>query len=335
MTRIALDAMGGDHAPMEIVRGAKDAAQELGIHIILVGDEEKISKELDGNDAEGLISIVHAPEVVGMHDHPVSAIRKKKNSSIVIATQLVKEGAADAVVSAGSTGAQMASSLFILGRIAGVDRPAISTLLPTSKGVLTLLDVGANVDCRPQHLKQFAIMGSLYAEKILGFPSPRVGLVNIGAEETKGNELTLSSYKLLQETEINFIGNVEGRDLFLGGSDVAVCDGFVGNVILKSAEGLALSIMGMFQQEMGRLEDIIGRERVIHIMSGFKKRMDYAEYGGAPLLGVDGVSVISHGSSRAKAIKNAIRVAKETVEQGLVPAIKASLEKELGKGGEA
>lgn len=335
MIRIALDAMGGDHAPMEIVRGAKDAAHDLGIHIILVGDEEKIRKELDGDDAEGLISIVHAPEVIGMDDHPVSAIRKKKNSSIVIATQLVKEGAADAVVSAGSTGAQMASSLFILGRIAGIDRPAISTLLPTAKGVLALLDVGANVDCRPQHLKQFAIMGSLYAEKILGLPAPRVGLVNIGAEETKGNELTLAAYKLLQETEINFIGNVEGRDLFLGGSDVAVCDGFVGNVILKSAEGLALSIMGMFQQEMGRLEDIIGRERVIHIMGGFKKRMDYAEYGGAPLLGVDGVSVISHGSSRAKAVKNAIRVAKETVEQGLVLAIKASLEKELSKGGEA
>lgn len=332
MTRIALDAMGGDHAPMEIVRGARDAAHELGVHIVLVGDEEKIQRELDGDTAGGLITIVHAPEVVEMDEHPVSAIRKKKNSSIVVATQLVKEGAADAVVSAGSTGAQMASSLFILGRIAGVDRPAISTLLPTAKGVVALLDVGANVDCRPQHLKQFAVMGSLYAEKVLGLPNPKVGLLNIGSEETKGNDLTLASYGLLKEAEIHFIGNVEGRDLFLGSTDVAVCDGFVGNVVLKSAEGLAMSILGMFQQEMGRLEDILGRERIMHTMGGFKRRMDYAEYGGAPLLGVDGVSVISHGSSRARAIKNAVRVAKETVQQGLVPAIKASLEKEIGKG---
>ncbi|ABO50593.1 phosphate:acyl-[acyl carrier protein] acyltransferase [Desulforamulus reducens MI-1] len=330
MIKIALDAMGGDHAPMEIIRGARDAAQELGVHILLVGDQEKIQKELDGDEAGGLISIVHAPEVVGMEEHPVSAIRKKKNSSIVVATQLVKEGVADAVVSAGSTGAQMASSLFILGRISGVDRPAISTLLPTAKGVVVLLDAGANVDCRPKHLKQFAVMGSLYAERVLGLPSPKVGLVNIGAEETKGNELTIASYQMLQKTSINFVGNVEGRDLFLGGSDVAVCDGFVGNVILKSAEGLAMSILGMFKQELGRLEDIIGNERIMHMLGSFKRRMDYAEYGGAPLLGVNGVSVICHGSSRARAIKNALRVAKETVEQGLVPAIKESLENDKG-----
>lgn len=330
MIKIALDAMGGDYAPMEIVRGARDAAQELGIEIILVGDQEKIERELSGKFVDNLISIVHAPEVVGMHEHPVNAIRKKKNSSIVVATQMVKEGAADAIVSAGSTGAQMASSLLILGRIAGVDRPAISTLLPTAKGVLVLLDAGANVDCRPQHLKQFAIMGSLYAEKVLGLPAPKVGLVNIGAEETKGNELTLATHGLLKETKINFVGNVEGRDLFLGSSDVAVCDGFVGNVILKSAEGLAMSILGMFKQELGRLEDVIGTERMMHMMGGFKRRMDYAEYGGAPLLGVNGVSVICHGSSKARAIKNALRVAKETVEQGLVPAIKKSLENDKG-----
>ncbi|WP_003542988.1 phosphate acyltransferase PlsX [Desulfotomaculum nigrificans] len=330
--KIALDAMGGDHAQMEIVRGAIDAAQELGVHIILVGDQDRIMKEMDGNDVGGLVSVVHAPEVVRMDEHPVSAVRKKKNSSIVVATQLVKEGAADAVVSAGSTGAQMASSLFILGRIAGVERPAISTLLPTMEGVVALLDVGANVDCKPQHLKQFAIMGSLYAEKILGLPSPRVGLLNIGAEETKGDELTLASYKILKESDINFTGNIEGRDIFLGGSDVVVCDGFVGNVVLKSAEGLALSLMGMFKQELGRLEDIIGRERMVHIMSSLKRRLDYAEYGGAPLLGVNGVSVISHGSSRARAIRNAVRVAKETVEQGLVQAIKEKLETESSKG---
>lgn len=330
--RIALDAMGGDHAPMEIVRGARDAAQEFGVSILLVGDQERINKEMNGDDVGGLISVVHAPEVVGMDEHPVSAIRKKKKSSIVVATQLVKEGAADAVVSAGSTGAQMASSLLILGRIAGVDRPAISTLMPTTKGVVVLLDVGANVDCKPQHLEQFAVMGSLYAEKILGLPNPRVGLLNIGEEETKGNELTLAVYNLLKKSDLNFVGNIEGRDLFLGGSDVVVCDGFIGNVVLKAGEGFALGLLGMFQQELGRLEEVIGRERILHIMGGFKRRMDYAEYGGAPLLGVDGVSVISHGSSRARAIKNAIRVARETVGQGLVPAIKASLEKDAMKG---
>lgn len=332
MTRIALDAMGGDYAPGEIVRGAKDAAHELGVNIILVGDQDKILAELDGEDAGGLISVVHAPEVVGMDEHPVSAIRKKKNSSIVVATQLVKEGAADGLVSAGSTGAQMASSLFILGRISGVDRPAISTLMPSARGVVALLDAGANVDCRPQHLKQFAVMGSLYAEKVLGLPTPKVGLLNIGSEETKGNDLTLATYKLLQEADMNFVGNVEGRDIFLGTSDVVVCDGFVGNVVLKTAEGLAMGLLGMFQEELGRLEDIIGSEAIMHIMGGFKRRMDYAEYGGALLLGVDGVSVISHGSSKARAVKNAIRVAKETVEQELVPAIKASLEKDIVKG---
>lgn len=330
--RIAVDAMGGDHAPMEIVRGARDAAHDLGVSILLVGDQEKIARELDGDDVGGRIVIVHAPEVVGMGEHPVNAIRKKKNSSIVVATQLVKERSAEAIVSAGSTGAQMASSLLILGRIKGVDRPAISTLMPSAKGAVVLLDAGANVDCKPQHLQQFAVMGSLYAEKVLGLPSPKVGLINIGSEESKGNELTLASYKLLQQSGLNFIGNIEGRDLFLGDSDVAVCDGFVGNVILKSAEGFAFGLLGMFQQELGRIEDIIGRERIMRIMSGFKRRLDYAEYGGAPLLGVDGVSVICHGSSKARAIKNAIRVAKETVEQGLVPAIKESLEKDSVKG---
>ncbi|GAB6157695.1 phosphate acyltransferase PlsX [Desulfotomaculum varum] len=333
MIKIALDAMGGDYAPAEIVRGAREAARELELQIILVGHQERIQQELAGDDAGGLLSIVHASEVVGMDEHPVSAIRKKRDSSIVVATQLVKDGVADAVVSAGSTGAQMASSLFILGRIAGVDRPAISTLLPTANGVVALLDAGANVDCRPQHLQQFAVMGSLYAEKILGLINPKVGLINIGAEETKGNELTLAAYNLLQETNINFIGNVEGRDLFFGTVSVAVCDGFVGNVILKSAEGLAMYVLGMFKQELGKLEDILGREKIMHILGGFQRRMDYAEYGGAPLLGVDGVSVICHGSSRARAIKNAVRVAKEAVEQQLVRAIKLSLEKENFKEG--
>lgn len=332
--KIALDAMGGDYAPEQIVQGALIAAREDKIQIILVGKQEVIDRELNGDYADGLISVVHAPEVIEMGEHPVTAVRRKKGSSIVVATQLVKDGAADAVVSAGSTGAQMASSLFILGRIPGIDRPAISSLLPTAGGVVVLLDVGANVDCKPQHLQQFGMMGALYAEKVLGRSQPRVGLVNIGAEETKGDELTLAAYQLLKGTKINFTGNVEGRDLFLGGADVAVCDGFVGNVVLKAVEGFALAQFGMFKQELGCLGEKIGAEQLATVLAHFKKRMDYAEYGGAPLLGVNGVSIITHGSSKALAIKCAIRVAREAVESELVQAIQTNLADGKLKGGD-
>ncbi|WP_031515293.1 phosphate acyltransferase PlsX [Desulfofalx alkaliphila] len=324
--RIALDAMGGDYAPVETVKGALLAAEELQVEIILVGDGPVIENELKGNSVNGLVSIEHAPEAIGMDENPASAVRKKRNSSIVIGNGLVKKGVADAVVSAGNTGAAMASSLFGLGRVKGIDRPAIATVMPSAKGPMVLVDAGANVDCKPHHLQQFAVMGSLYAERVLGIAKPRVGLINIGSEEGKGNELTQAAYPILKETpNLNFIGNVESRELLMGNCQVMVCDGFVGNVLLKASEGVALVLMGMVKQGLERLASEVDPQTLAAAMKVIKQRMDYAEYGGAPLLGVNGVSIVGHGSSKAQAIKNAIRVAKESVEGGLVTAIGKSI----------
>ncbi|MBE3585194.1 phosphate acyltransferase PlsX [Desulfofundulus thermocisternus] len=325
--KIAVDAMGGDHAPGEIVRGAVEAAREYRQKIILVGDQEKIMLEL-GQSPPEQIEVFHAPEVIAMGEHPAVAVRKKKQSSIVQAVRLVREGEAVAVVSAGSTGAAMAASLLGLGRIQGIDRPAIASILPRNGGATLLIDAGANVDCKPQHLLQFAIMGSLYAEKILGIPSPRVGLLNVGEEETKGNELTLAALPLLRQAEnINFTGNVEGRDIFAGTVDVVVCDGFVGNIVLKAGEGLAIALLKMIKEEVTRSWLAkMGTALATSVFRCFEKRIDYAEYGGAPLLGVNGVSIICHGSSTARAIKNAIKRAREAVEAGLVDAIKSNVE---------
>jgi glycerol-3-phosphate acyltransferase PlsX len=263
-----------------------------------------------------------------MDEHPASSVRKKKGSSIVQANLLVKEGSAQAVVSAGSTGAAMAASLLYLGRIKGIDRPAIASVLPTMKGGTVLLDVGANVDCKPQYLLQFAIMGNLYASKILGIIKPRVGLLNIGEEETKGNELTLAAFPLLRQSGIDFIGNVEGREVFSGDIDVIVCDGFVGNIVLKTSEGLAMALKSMIKQEIScSITAKLGILLTLPSLKRFRQRIDYTEYGGAPLLGINGISVISHGSSTAKAIKNAIRVAADAVENGLVSSIRADIEK--------
>ncbi|MTI79840.1 MAG: phosphate acyltransferase PlsX [Firmicutes bacterium] len=320
--RIALDAMGGDHAPKEIVKGALLAAEELQVEIILIGDKEVIENELNGHNADGLITIKHTSEVIGMDEHPATAVRKKRDSSIVVGAGLVKQGEADAVISAGNTGAAMAASLFALGRIKSIERPAISTVIPTAQGAMVLLDAGANVDCKPKHLQQFAVMGSVYAEKILGKTNPRVGLVNIGSEEGKGNELTQSVYPMLKDSQpLNFAGNVEGRELVLGDVDVAVCDGFVGNVILKTIEGCGMALMGMVKQGLQPLAEQLGPEQVFGSLAELKERMDYSTYGGAPLLGLNGVSIISHGSSNAHAIKNAVRVAKESVDKNLVAAI--------------
>jgi glycerol-3-phosphate acyltransferase PlsX len=324
--KIAVDAMGGDFAPGEIVKGSLMAAREYKQAVILVGDEEKIRVELGGVDPGELISIVHAPEVVDMGEHPAVAVRRKKNSSIVRATQLVKDGEADALVSAGSTGAAMAAALLGLGRIKGIDRPAIAGVLPSEKGYTVLLDVGANVDCKPQNLLQFSVMGYLYAKRVLGVANPRVGLLSNGEEETKGSELTLAAYPLLQQAGINFIGNIEGRDLFRGTVDVAVCDGFVGNVVLKSAEGIAGALYNTLREEINRSWLAkAGIVLAIKALMRFKKRIDYAEYGGAPLLGVNGVSIICHGSSTAKAVKNGIRVAMESVDNRLVDSILDSI----------
>lgn len=330
--RVAVDAMGSDFAPEQIILGAIEAAKEYRCDIVLVGDKEQIQKFLDKSDTKDLnISIQHASEVIEMHEHPGAAVRKKKDASVVIATKLVKEGLCDAVISAGSTGAGVAAALFGLGRIKGIERPTIATPMPNLSGTTVLLDSGANVDSKPKHLVQSAIMGSLYAEYVLGIKTPRVGLLNIGEEETKGNEQALATYPLLQQLQtVNFIGNAEGRDIPRGTVDVVVCDGFVGNVVLKFGEGLASAIMQFIKEAIknsGFLTKIASL-MVLPALKTLKKKIDYAEYGGAPLLGVDGCFIICHGSSKAKAIKNAIRVAIEFTDNKVVEHIRENIAKE-------
>lgn len=326
--KIVVDGMGGDYAPDVVIDGAVLAVKEYNLEIIIVGNEEVLKNALLKTGYNGdKITIHNATEFISMGEHPGNAVRKKKDSSIVVGTKLVKEGIGDAFISAGNTGACMASALLGLGRIKGIQRPAIGTVMPTEKGVSLILDAGANADCKPINLFQFAIMGSIYAERILGIKNPTVGLLNIGEEETKGNELTLAAYPLLKESKLNFIGNIEGRDIFAGKADVVICDGFVGNVVLKLSEGLSTTIMRTIKNEL--MSNIIGKIGGLLIkksMLKLKKRLDYAEYGGAPLLGVNGISIISHGSSNAVAIKNAIRVAKECIETEVVTSIKASLD---------
>lgn len=330
--RVAVDAMGSDFAPEQIILGAIEAAKEYRCDIVLVGDKEQIEKFLDKSDTKDLnISIQHASEVIEMHEHPGAAVRKKKDASVVIATKLVKEGLCDAVISAGSTGAGVAAALFGLGRIKGIERPTIATPMPNLNGTTVLLDSGANVDSKPKHLVQSAIMGSLYAEYVLGIKNPRVGLLNIGEEETKGNEQALATYPLLQQLQtVNFIGNAEGRDIPRGTVDVVVCDGFVGNVVLKFGEGLASAIMQLIKEAIknsGFLTKVASL-MVLPALKTLKKKIDYAEYGGAPLLGVDGCFIICHGSSKAKAIKNAIRVAIEFTDNKVVEHIRENIAKE-------
>jgi phosphate acyltransferase len=326
--RIAVDAMGGDYAPQEVVAGALEAAQAYpDLEIILVGQPEALKPFIQTLPEN--IAIHPASEVVGMDEHPATAVRRKKDSSIVVATRLVKEGNASAVVSAGSTGAQMAAALFGLGRIKGIERPAIATVLPTAQGGKLVLDVGANPDAKPKHLYQYGLMGSIYANKILHIDSPKVALLNIGSEETKGNELALASYELLKHAPVNFVGNIEGRDIPKGTADVVVCDGFVGNIVLKFAEGLALSLFGMIKEQITASPSRkLGALLVKPGLKEIAKVMDYAEYGGSPLLGVDGVSIVCHGSSKAKAIRNAIRVARECVESKYLDEIKTHLKEE-------
>lgn len=330
--KIAVDAMGSDYAPEQIVLGAIEAAKEYQCEIILVGDQEQIEKVLHKNDINGLnITIRHASEVIGMHEHPGAAVRKKKDSSVVVAAKLVKEKECVAAISAGSTGAGVAAALFGLGRIKGIDRPTIATPMPNINGTTVLLDSGANVDSKPRHLLQSAIMGSLYAEYVLGIKTPRVGLLNIGEEETKGNEQALATYPLLRQLKtINFIGNAEGRDIPRGTVDVVVCDGFVGNVVLKFGEGLAGAILQLIKDTIkdSGLITKLASLMVLPALKTLKKKIDYAEYGGAPLLGVDGCFIICHGSSKAKAIKNAIRVAIEFTDNKVVEHIRENIAKE-------
>jgi glycerol-3-phosphate acyltransferase PlsX len=314
--------MGGDHAPGEIVRGAVAAAREKIADIILVGDKRRLEPELNPLHPPANLEIVHTEQVVAMDEQPALALRRKREASIIVATRLVKEGRAAAVVSAGSTGAQMAAALLILGRSGKIQRPAIATIIPTLKGPKLLLDAGANVDCRPEHLYEFALMGNVYAARVMGIRDPRVGLLNIGTEACKGNEQTLGAYNLLKDAPLNFIGNIEGRDILAGDTDVIVCDGFVGNVLLKFGEGMAQVLFTMIGREIkNSFRARLGAALVLPALRGLKKQVDYTEYGGAPLLGVQGVSIICHGSSNARAIKNAIKVAVRCVEQGLVTGL--------------
>jgi len=334
--KIAVDAMGGDNAPHAIVAGAVEAAREYGIGIILVGIEQIVQAELvKHRSAQSLpIEIRNATQVVDMLDSPATVFRRKKDSSIRVANDLVKSGEAVAVISAGHTGAAMATSLFVLGPLEGVERPAIATFMPTIKGTSIVLDVGANVDCKPNHLLQFAIMGEVYAKYLLKNPNPCVGLLSIGEEATKGNELTKEAFKLLTETSMNFIGNVEGRDVMSGKADVVVCDGFIGNVMLKVSEAVAEAIGLMIRENIGNhVMRKLGYLMMRPAFRALKRRTDYAEYGGAPLIGINGISMISHGRSSSRAIKNAIRVAAALAESEINRHIHEDIEKnmELGK----
>ena len=330
MLTIAVDAMGGDHAPKSEVDGAIRAASELDLRVILVGQEDAVRQELAKHaDASSLpIEVRHAPEVITMEDSAGKAVRAKKNSSTHVAARMVRDGEAQGFVSAGNTGAVMATAKMIQGMIRGVQRPALASAFPTFKGTpVVVLDVGANVDSTPAMLAQFAVMGEIYSRIIFHNPTPRVGLLSIGEEEHKGNELTRAATPLLKTMPINFIGNVEGGDIYSGHADVVVCDGFIGNVALKVSEGLVDMLQSMLREA---LEATVTR-KIGYVLSKqayreFRKRVDYAEYGGAPLLGVKGVSIICHGRSNANAIKNAIRVAAEFADGKLNEKIEAELD---------
>ncbi|MGG1398352.1 phosphate acyltransferase PlsX [Bacillus salipaludis] len=324
--KLAIDAMGGDHAPKEIVLGAIKAVQEFSdIHITLVGDESKIKEYLTGHER---ISILHTTEVILGTDEPVRAVRRKKDASMVLAAKQVAEGNADACISAGNTGALMAAGLFVVGRIDGIDRPALSPTLPTIGGEgFLLLDVGANADAKPEHLVQYAIMGSIYSEKVRGIAKPRVGLLNIGAEEKKGNELTKASFELLKKTNINFIGNVEARDLLEGAADVVVTDGFTGNMVLKTIEGTALSMMKMLKSAlMSSLTSKLAAAVLKPNLYSLKSKLDYSEYGGAALFGLKAPVIKAHGSSNAQAVFSAIRQTREMAGNDVVGLIKNAVE---------
>ena len=326
--KIAVDVMGTDYGPAEIIKGVLQAVDEYGCDVVLVGDQEVIRQELAREHQENnpRVTIHHASQVIEMKDHPGISVKKKRDASIVVATHLLHEKECDALVSSGSTGAAVASALFGLGRIRGIERPAIATVIPNVKGVLC--DCGANAECTPEYLLQFAYLGSYYAQRVMGIEKPRVGLLNIGEEETKGNEQCLATYPLLkQDPHIHFIGNVEGRDINKGTVDVVVCDGFVGNVVLKTMEGLASAVMEILKKTLmesgifAKLGALLMKPALLRM----KKQMDASEYGGALLMGVRAPFIICHGSSKAKAIKNAVRVAIELTQKDVVGRIRQEI----------
>lgn len=324
--RIAIDAMGGDHAPKEVVLGAVQAVEAFpDIKVVLVGDEVKIKEYVKNTDR---IEIIHTEEMILGSDEPVRAVRRKKNASMVLTAKEVSEGRADACISAGNTGALMAAGLFVVGRIQGIERPALTPTLPTIGGEgFVLLDVGANADAKPEHLVQYALMGSIYSEKVRGINNPRVGLLNIGTEEKKGNDLTKHTYELLQKTDIHFIGNVEARDLLNGVADVVVTDGFTGNMVLKTIEGTAMSIMKMLKTSlMSSLKSKLAAAVLKPDLYALKTKMDYSEYGGAGLFGLKAPVIKAHGSSDANAVFNAIRQAKTMVENSVTEKIQEAVQ---------
>lgn len=326
---IAIDAMGGDHAPDSAAAGALQAAAEWSdITIKLVGDEAKLAPLI--GEGKPNLQIVHAGEVISGDDEPVRAVRRKKDASMVVAGRMVKEGEADAMISAGNTGALMTTGLLVVGRMNGVERPALAPMIPTldesGQGTLAL-DLGANMDAKPEHLAQYALMGSLYREKVHGIANPRVGLLNVGTEPGKGNELTKAAFPLISELPINFVGNVEARDILDGVCDVLVCDGFAGNILLKALEGTAGAVFKLLKQELtSSFKAKIGAALVMPQLRGLRSKMDYKEHGGAPLLGLNGLVIKAHGSSDAEAIKNAVRQAKIALESQLVSSISSSMQ---------
>ena len=338
MTRIVVDAMGSDNYPTPDVQGAVDAARAYGVEIILVGDESKIGPALAAADPGNLpIRIVHAPEMLTMEDKgeelAFKARHKNAKNSMAVGIDLVKKGEADAFVTAGNTGAAMVTALFRLGRIRGVERPGLAPIFPTAKGSCVVLDIGANPDCKPENLVQFAIMGSVYAEKVRGVKNPKVGLVSNGEEEGKGNELVRGTIPLIKKENINYVGNVEGKEVIGGAVDVAVTDGFTGNVMLKASEAVAKLIVDKIREIIkgGNLLTKIGGILVKPALGQIKRILDPAEQGAAPLLGINGLVFIGHGRSDAFAIQNAIRVAKDAVESNVLGAMKSAIEESLKK----
>ncbi|MEG6505778.1 phosphate acyltransferase PlsX [Nitratidesulfovibrio sp. 1201_IL3209] len=340
-TVIAVDAMGGDFGPSVVVPGAIEAARDKGVALLLVGDQAKVRAELARLPLDGVAyDIVHASEVAGMDEKPSDILRRRKDASIQVACRLVRDGQAHGIVSAGHSGATVACGMFIMGRVPGVDRPALASIMPTEKNPIVLLDVGANVDCKPHHLFQFGLMADAFARDLLECDSPRIGLLSIGEEEGKGNTQVKEAYELfkLAQNGINFVGNVEGRDIFSGDVDVVVCDGFVGNVALKLSEGLSMSLGRVLKREL--LSGLLPKIGTLLAKSAFRRFaqfVDYAEYGGAPLLGLQGIAFVCHGKSNAKAVRSAVKLAATFVEkktnERLVKAISAN--EELTRYGKA
>jgi glycerol-3-phosphate acyltransferase PlsX len=320
---IALDAMGGDFAPAAAVEGALDAVRRFKVQVLLVGDETALQRELARLGGSGKLRIVHAAETIGMDEHAATAVRRRRDSSMHVCCRLVKEGRAAAAVSAGNSGAFFGVAMFALGRVSGVDRPALATIFPTTGKPVLILDVGANTEVKPQQLVQFAIMGSIYAQRVLRRSRPSVALLSNGEEDEKGPLVVQDAHQRLKQLGLNFVGNIEGKDVPRGKADVIVCDGFAGNVLIKTAEGVAETMLALIRTEL--TSSLLNRLLAAGLHPAFRRvraKLDYAEYGGAPLLGIQGVAIIAHGRSNANAIANAIRVAAEAVDNGVVEAIR-------------